>query len=132
MDFKNETKEYFADTESDILKILKEEAPKEKVKQMKIICRPCIKKLLFKLINGGYMPKVDFDTALNKILLYLNNTMIQIIQANNNPVYGQLIDYENLQEYQDYEKAYEKFYCSIVKKEYLSYYHPSVIAIDDY
>lgn len=132
MDFKNETKEYFADTESDILKILKEEAPKEKVKQMKIICRPCIKKLLFKLINGGYMPKVDFDTALNKIVLYLNNTMIQIIQANNNPIYGQLINYENLQEYQAYEKAYEKFYSSIVKKEYLSDYHPSVIEIDNY
>jgi len=132
MDFKNETQEYFADTELDILKILKEEAPKEKVKQMKIICRPCIKKLLFKLINGGYMPKVDFDTALNKIVLYLNNTMIQIIQANNNPIYGQLINYENLQEYQAYEKAYERFYSSIVKKEYLSDYHPSVIEIDNY
>lgn len=132
MDFKNETQEYFAETESDILKILKEEAPKEKVKQMKIICRPCIKKLLFKLINGGYMPKVDFDTALNKIVLYLNNTMIQIIQANNNPIYGQLVNYENLQEYQAYEKAYEKFYSSIVKKEYLSDYHPSVIEIDNY
>ncbi len=131
MNFKDDVKEYFAETESDIIKILKEEAPKENVKEMKIICRPCIKKLLFKLINGGYMPKVDFDTALNKIVLYLNNTMIQIIQANNNPVYGQLINYENLQEYQAYEKAYEKFYSSIVKKEYLSDYHPSVIEIDD-
>ena len=65
------------------------------------------------------MPKVGFDTALYKIGLYLNNTMIQIVQANNNPVFGQLINYENLQEYQSYENAYEKFYSSIVKREYL-------------
>ena len=54
---------------------------------MKIIYKPCIKNLLFKLIHGGYMPKVEFDTSLYKIGLYLNNTMIQIVQANNNPVF---------------------------------------------
>ena len=48
MDFKSEIKEYFAETESDILKILKEEAPKENVKEIKIIYKPCIKNLLFK------------------------------------------------------------------------------------
>lgn len=132
MDFKSDIKEYFAETESDIIKILKEEAPKENIKEIKIIYKPCIKNLLFKLIHGGYMPKVGFDTALYKIGLYLNNTMIQIVQANNNPVFGQLINYENLQEYQAYENAYEKFYSSIVRKEYLSDYHPSIIAIDEY
>jgi hypothetical protein len=130
MEFKNEMKEYFAENEEQIITILKN-IPNENVKEMKIISKPCIKKLLFKLIQGGYMPKVGFDTALYKIGLYLNNTMIQIVQANNNPVYGQLIDYNNLAEYQSYEKAYEKFYSSIVKKEYLSDYHPSVIEIDN-
>ncbi len=42
-----------------------------------------------------------------------------------------LINYESLQEYQAYEKAYEKNYISIVKKEYLSNY-PSIIDIDIY
>jgi len=75
--------------------------------------------------------KLDLIQHYIQLSLYLNNTTIQIVQANNNPVYGQLIDYNNLAEYQSYEKAYEKFYSSIVKKEYLSDYHPSVIEIDN-
>lgn len=132
MTFKNEMKEFFAETETEIIRILKEEVPKEEVKEIKIICQVSLKEILFKLVEGGYTPKVGFDVALYKIGLYLNNTMIQIIQANNNPVYGQLINYKNLQEYQEYEKAYEVFYGSIVKKEYLSDYHPSVIQVDNY
>lgn len=132
LNFNNELKEYFVETEQEIIDLLKNEVPKEEVKNMKILCKTSLKNLLFKLVDGGYTPKVNFDTSLYSLSLYLNTTTIQIIQANNNPVYGQLVDYENLKEYQDYTEAYEKFYNSVVKKEYLSDYHPSVIDIDNY
>lgn len=132
MNFNNELTEYFVETEKDIIKLLKDEVPKKEIKDMKILCQCNLKHLLFQLVEGGYTPKVNFDTALYSLSLYLNNKVIQIIQANNNPIYGQLIDYQNLKEYQDYTTAYETFYNSVVKKEYLSDYHPSVIEIDNY
>ena len=60
MAFQNTMKDCFAETESDIMK--------KNVQEMKIICRPCIK-ILFKLVNGGYFPKVCFDIEVNKICI---------------------------------------------------------------
>ena len=58
MAFKNTMKDYFAETESNIIKISKD------VQEMKIIC---IK--ILKWVNGGYFPKVCFDTEVNKICI---------------------------------------------------------------
>lgn len=114
-----------------IFKTIKENANAEESIQLKIITCYDINNLLFKLLESGYIPKVSFSTHLYRISLCIDKLKIQILPADNNPDLGQLVSYSNLEEYQAYNNAYEKFYTSIIRKEYLSDSHTSVIEIED-
>lgn len=130
---KSEVAEFFADSEEEILEIIKTESPKEEVKEMIIIFsdfRKNLSDVLFGLVKGGYIPKVQFNNTLYKLSLYLNKTNIQIIANDNNNTHGMVMSFMNLEDYQEYQKAYETYYQSIIKREYISEYHPSVIEIE--
>ncbi|MFO0415532.1 MAG: hypothetical protein ACK50E_07740, partial [Bacteroidota bacterium] len=87
--------------------------------------------VLFELIKGGYFPKVQFNDSLYKISLYLNKTNIQIIANDNNNTHGMILSFMDLEEYQNYQNAYNDYYQSIIKSQYISEYHPSVIEIEN-
>lgn len=125
-------KEFFIDTEEEIIKNIIECSKIETLEQLKIITPLSLTTILFKLVEGGYIPKVNFHTQLYRLSLIVNKLRVQILPADNDPQYGQLINFDNLEEYKQYEKAFEEFYQSIIKKEYLSDYHPSVLEIENY
>ena len=70
-----------------------------------------------------------FAKSSNNIAL--NNFVICIECCANNPVYGKLNTFTNLAEYKAYHKAYQQCYDNIIKKEYISEMHESVVTIED-
>ena len=125
-------KELFLETEQDIIKQIIEQSQNEELQQLKIITPVNLNTILFKLVESGYIPKVNFHTQLYRISLIIKKLNVQILPADNDPQYGQLINFDSLEEYKQYEKAFEEFYQSIIKKEYLSDYHPSVLDIENH
>lgn len=126
------TKELFIETEQEIIKQIVENSKIETLDQLKIITPISLTTILFKLVEGGYIPKVNFNSQLYRISLNVNKLNIQLLPADNDPQYGQLINFDCLEEYKQYEKAFEEFYQAVIKKEYLSDYHPSTLDIENY
>ncbi len=122
--------ELFIETEEEIIKQIVENSKIETLEQLKIITPVSLTTILFKLVEGGYIPKVNFHSQLYRISLNINKLNVQLLPADNDPEYGQLINFDCLEEYKQYEKAFEEFYQAIIKKEYLSDYHPSVAEIE--
>ncbi len=125
-------KELFLETEQDIIKQIIEQSKNEELQQLKIITPLNLNTILFNLVESGYIPKVNFHTQLYRISLSIKKLNVQILPADNDPQYGQLINFDSLEEYKQYEKSFEEFYQSIIKKEYLSDYHPSVLDIENH
>lgn len=122
--------EIFCTSMKDILKAIKLSSQVETLKLLQIITNCDINNILFDSIDGGYTPKVYFDTHLYKISLKLGDLIIQIIPNHNEMDKGQFVEFANLKEYQIYHIEYNKFYDSVIKAEYLSDSHESVLEID--
>lgn len=128
----NKSKEMYIETEENMIKQIIDNSQDEKLEQLKIITPIDLTNILFKLFESGYIPKVSFNTQIYSISMIINKLRIQIIPSNNGPEFGQLINYNSLEEYKQYQIAYDEFYKCIIQKEYLSDYHPSVVDIENY
>lgn len=126
-----EVKEVFCQDFESIFNTIKSNTNVEEITQLKIITCFDINDILFKLVEAGYIPKVAFSTQIYRLSLCIEKLKIQILPADNNPDLGQLVSYSNLEEYKAYNNAFEKFYSSIIRKEYLSDSHSSVMEIED-
>ena len=130
---KGESVEVFCYELSEIHDAIKANALNEDIIQLKIIVAIDMKTVLFALMDAGYTaPKINVSaTSLSKITLKLNKLAIHILPACNSECEGQLVRLYSLEEYKAYSGAFDKFYKSIVKKEYLSDTHPTVQVIED-
>ena len=132
MEKKQESLELFCHEPTEIIDAIKINSKNEDILQLKIISYFDIKTVLFCLIDGGYIPKVSVSgMSLSKITIKLNKLVISIIPSNNSECDGQLVTYSSLEEYKAYTNAFDKFYKSIVHKDYLSDYHHSVQEIEN-
>jgi len=84
-----------------------------------------------RILNAGYTPKINFEDHINSVELLLNKTTVRIVYANKSLEFGLDLNFNNVEEYQRYNKEYNKFSNEIMKREYLSEYHPQVLKIED-
>ena len=129
----NDSVDVFCYEIEEIYNSIKINALNDNIIQLKIIVAIDMKTVLFSLMDIGYSsPKISISgTTLSKISIKLNKLLISITPASNNDCEGQLVRLYSLEEYNAYTNAYNKFYKSILKKEYLSDIHPSVKIIED-
>ena len=130
---KGESVEVFCFLPEEVHEAIKIHSQNEDVVQLKIIVTSDIKTILFALMDAGYTaPKVNVSaTSLTKISIKVNKLLIHILPACNSECEGQLVRHYSLEEYKAYSGAFDKFYKSIIKKEYLSDTHPTVQVIED-
>lgn len=124
-------KEVFCNDMDEIFQTIKSNVVIEELKQLKIITSVDMQIILLKVIDTGYTPKVFFSSFLYKITMFVDSLNISIETCDNNAMYGQQVIFENLEEYKAYNTAYDQMYKSVIKKEFISDYHSSVIEIED-
>ena len=111
---------------------IKENSLENPIESVKIISQEDLNNVLFHLVESGYYPSINFNLSITKISFQIDEIVFFIIPSSNLQQNGQLVYFNNLTEYEEYEKANNKFYDSIIKKEYISQYHPSVIEFEKY
>jgi hypothetical protein len=126
-----ELKEVYCIDIDNIFETIKINIDVEGLKQLIIITPFDLSKILVKLIEYQYTPKVFYNSFLYKISIFTNDKNISIQTCDQNPMYGQLVQFENLEEYKAYNNAYDQVYKNIIKKEYISESHESVMEIED-
>ena len=119
--------EIIAPIPADMKKTKKTEA----LKLIRIITPANMNEILMKIIESGYTPNVNFNTFLYKINIFVEKQLISIETCDNNPMYGQQVVFENIQEYKEYNTAYDMLYKSVIKKAYISDHHDSVLAFEN-
>jgi hypothetical protein len=124
----DDIKEVFCNDEKEIFdEIIKTTKEKEKTRMLKIITSCNMNELLITILNAGYTPKFYFSSFLWKITMRTEQIeTISIETCDNNPIYGNRIILNSLQEYKEFNATYNKLYENIIKKEYISDYHESV------
>jgi hypothetical protein len=123
--------ELFTDSYNGIVNAIKKHSLDENLKQLQIMTSCDINNILFDLIDSGYTPKVFFSSQLYKLCLKIENLYIQIIPNHNEQEKGQYVEFVNIDEYKKYTSEFNKFYDEIIKTEYISDSHESILIIDE-
>lgn len=123
--------EYFCVDYSEILSKIKYVSTQKHLQIVKLIVSLNLDNVLVEFVKSGYTPKCCFHTFLYKISINVDNKIINIECADNNPIYGQQIVFENYQHYKAYDNAYNEVYSTVFKSEHLSEFHPSVKEIEN-
>ena len=133
MDFsEDEIKIHFIDNVDDILntvKLYKDE--KDKIR-LKLITNTVIQDIVLQLINKGYTPKPYFnDNNMYKVNIEVGHLFISVENADITSQSEVLLTVSNIEEYKKFQEVNNKFYGEIIKSEYLSYNHDSVLEIEN-
>jgi hypothetical protein len=132
----DELKEMFLHTYDKMISKIKKHSQNKTIKIIKIITSVHLENVLIDLMKCGYVPKVFFHNFLYKISFVLNskeygNKIVNIECQDRNPVYGQMLSFDNLKEYKAYTDVYNKTYELIIKKDMISDSNEEVRKIDD-
>jgi hypothetical protein len=131
-----EVKELFCNDYKTMLKKIKKYSEKENIKAIKIMTSLTLSDVLVDLVNNGYIPKVNFHNFVYKITFYIQiekvSKSVSIECCDNNPVYGNLISFDNLEDYKAYISVYEETYEKLIKKDFISDSNEETRRIDDY
>lgn len=126
------TKEIFCKTMKEIFDNIISISKEKDIQCIRIITNENLNKVLLYCIKNNYEPKVYFNTFLFKLLLYVENKTVYIETGDNNPMYGSQISFESIQEYKQFDNAYNEIYQQVVKKEYISEFHPQALEVDNF
>ena len=125
--------EVFCINMNDILQAMKKYSICEKTQQVKIITHVYLQDLLFySMYETEYSPNVHFNCEISQLDFYINEKLFQVIASNKNTDEAENINFCNLKQYQNYNNAYESFYNKIIKSQYISEHHPSVIEFESH
>ena len=123
--------EHFCSDMNEIIDVIKKQSQNENIQVIKIITSTDLNMILHDLINSGYSPKCYFHTFLHKINYKIHSKLlISIETADDNPIYGKNVFFENYEHYKVYDNAYTKIYDEIFKDEHLSDINPDVKLIE--
>ena len=126
---KKKVHEVLCFSEEEIIKEITKYIQNDNLDHLKIISDYSLDELLFKIMfDGEYMPNIKYTTQIDQINYYINKKLIEIV-PNNNVADGSCCDvtFTSLKDYTNYSTAYDRFYNQIIKKEYISEHHPSVL-----
>jgi hypothetical protein len=116
---------------SEIEKYIKANAKIAINKNVKFISND-INNILIKLKNSGLIPKVYCHKyEFYKLLFVIGKLTVSIEKADITTETEPDLEFKDIQQYKKYHTINNTFYKSIVKEEYKSYYHESVVSIHD-
>ena len=125
--------EYFSNTPQEILQVITANLKTENIKIINIITSVVLDDILFQLLESNYIPRVSHNEHfIYKLTLNIENKLINILCADDNPIYGRNVAFNNLEDYKAYDNAYNQTYVDIIKKEHLSEHHETVLDMDEY
>jgi hypothetical protein len=131
-----ETKILFSNTYEHMIKQIKKYTKRKTIKFVKLITSLNLNDVLIDLIKSGYTPKINFNNFIYKISFYIKvekeHKIISVECCDNNPIYGKLINFDNLEDYTAYTKIYTDTYEKMIKKEFVSDSNEETRRIDDY
>ena len=90
-----ELNEVFCADIDEIFTTITENAKIETLSKLCIITPEDMSKVLIKIVESGYTPKVSFNSFLYRINIFSAKLSISIEACDNNPMYGQLVKFDN-------------------------------------
>lgn len=102
---------------------------KSEVDQYKLITSLSLTEILLQLLKSKYTPQIFFQNFIYRISLYVNKFQVSIEVCDSNPIFGEDIIMNDIETYNLYHDEYKKLYNSVMLKEYVSDYHPTIQTI---
>jgi hypothetical protein len=87
--------------------------------------------MLIEMFSNGYTPNVYFRSYVYRITLQFDNIFVSVENPDISTQSEHIIQINNTEEYKEFQLANAKLIKDIIKDEYLSTYHESVIDIED-
>jgi len=127
-----DVKVHFIDNVEEILNCVKLYKDEKESIRLKLITNNIIQDIVLDLIEKGYTPKPYFNNNnIYKVNIEVGHIFISVENADITSQSEALLTLANVEEYKKYHEVNNKFYSQIIKPEYLSSNHHSVLEIDN-
>jgi len=127
----DELKVHLIENVDDILNCIKSYPDEKEKVGLKLITNNMISDIVIQLIEKGYTPKPYFNNNnIYKVNIEVGHIFISLENADNTCNTETQLFVDSVEEYKQYHKVNNKFYSQIIKPEFLSSNHESVIEIE--
>lgn len=121
---------FYVESYDEIFKILNELEVTEFTK-VKFIYNNSLTDLFIKLYNDGHIPKIFYDHEIYIMSFKPCENLYVSIEYPSTNMDDSAVAVEHINEYKMYQNAFKKCYTQIIKNEYVSDHHESVIKVED-